>query len=354
MGEITRKLASVRAIADVEPIEGADRIVLATVDGWSLITQKDNNFKPGDFVVYFEIDSFLPVTEQFEWLRKSSFKSTKNLGDGFRIKTMKMRGQVSSGLIVPMDDFFEYDPRDGNYYWRDGSPDYVVEGTDLTEYLNVQKYEKPIPSQLQGRVKGNFPSFIPKTDQERIQNHLKAVTRHNERVGSLYEATMKLDGSSMTVYVNGEASGVCSRNFDLEETAENAFWQCTRQYDILSKLKSLGRNLALQVELMGPGVQGNREGFEILRCFVFDIFDIDNHKYLDSSERRDIVWSLGLEEAPFLGMVDVLDWTIPDFLAHAERKSINHAYAEGVVYKNLTDPNFSFKCISNNFLLKED
>lgn len=374
MSEITRKLASVRRIEAIDPIEGADNIVCATVDGWKLVTQKSNNFTPGDLVVYFEIDSFLPVCERFEFLRKSSFKSTKNLGDGFRIKTIKLRGQVSQGLILPIDEFNELYILDGikqKFFkmaddsefavkLREQNPDFIAmklvlaeEGLDLTELLGVQKYEKPIPSQLQGRVRGNFPIFLPKTDQERIQNHFKTVQKMSSQIDTEYEATLKLDGSSMTAYVYDDKSGICSRNFDLDETDDNSFWQANRQYDLLNKIKSLGRNLAFQGELMGPGVQGNREGFTGLRFFVFDIYDIDARKYLPTSERREIVKQLDLEHAPYLGVVDIVGWSVDSFLADAERPSINHKIAEGVVYKNLKDPNFSFKCISNQFLLKE-
>jgi len=362
MSDITRKLASVRRISEITEIPGADNIVCATVDGWKLITQKSNNFKPNDLVCYFEIDSFLPVTEQFEWLRKSSFKSTKNLGDGFRIKTMKMRGVVSQGLIVPMDDFFEYDPRDGNYYWRDGSPDYVVEGTDLTEYLGVQKYEKPIPSNLIGRARGNFPIFIAKTDQERLQNVYNKYKNHYEDME--FEVTLKLDGSSMTAYhykdgENEPIDSVCSRNLDLIETDDNLFWKVARQYRIPETLSVLCHNVALQGELMGPGVQENREQFKDHRFYLFDIWDIDNRRYLTPYERNKYIELSGLEvlHVPVLQeRVKVFKEypTLDAFIEYADSvKSINHQIAEGVVFKSYDIMGPSFKVISNKFLLKE-
>lgn len=124
--EVTRKLASIRSIVNIEPIDGADNIVCATVDGWKLVTQKSNNFQIGDLVIYFEIDSFLPVTEKFEFLRKSSYRK---MGDeeGFRIKTIKLRGQVSQGLILPLTEFDITNPE---------------EGLDLTETLRVKKWDQ--------------------------------------------------------------------------------------------------------------------------------------------------------------------------------------------------------------------
>lgn len=220
--EPVRKLASIRKIAAIEPIEGADNIVCATVDGWQLVTQKANNFKVNDLVVYFEIDSFLPVTERFEFLRKSSFKSTKHLGDGFRIKTIKLRGQVSQGLILPMGEFFDFLESDRNWYHRDPEiVDWVREGDDLTELLGVKKYEKPLDPRLAGRARGNFPSFIRKTDQERVQNLFGKLKGHkseyNPDTGEVtytgeynfdqngrWEATLKLDGSSIFKAINNK------------------------------------------------------------------------------------------------------------------------------------------------------
>lgn len=96
-----RKLASIRRISDIQPIEGADMIELAIVDGWKVVVAKNVGHKVGDMVVYCEIDSFLPIREEFEFLRKSSFKK---MGDqeGFRLRTSKLRGQISNGLILPL------------------------------------------------------------------------------------------------------------------------------------------------------------------------------------------------------------------------------------------------------------
>ena len=69
-----RKLATIRKINDLSPIEGADKIEVATVDGWKVVVAKDVGHKIGDWVVYCEIDSFLPIKEEFEFLRKSSYK----------------------------------------------------------------------------------------------------------------------------------------------------------------------------------------------------------------------------------------------------------------------------------------
>lgn len=147
-----RKLASVRKISELRQIEGADNIELAIVDGWQVVVAKNVEHKVGDFIVYCEIDSFLPIKEEFEFLRKSSYRKSSE-AEGFRLRTAKMRGQISQGLILPISVL--------------GSEISLEEGMDVTEMLGIVKYETPISPELSGLAKGMFPSFIPKTDEER-------------------------------------------------------------------------------------------------------------------------------------------------------------------------------------------
>jgi tRNA-binding EMAP/Myf-like protein len=419
MMEGERKLATIRRIAKIEPIPGADKIVKATIDGWELVTQKDN-YQVGDLCVYFEIDSFLPVRPEFEFLRKACFKSTKNLGDGFRIKTIKLRGQVSQGLSLPLSEFFQKN-EDGDWYAEmrtDGvtafTPFKLEEGTDVTDYFGVQKYEKPVPANLAGTVKGNFPSFLHKTDQERIQNCYRSIenwinfdkpevieitdpdTINNLEAGidvvdgdqvitafksgdmwferkyveydkdtidrrSIFEATIKLDGSSMTVYHKDATYGVCSRNLDLKRDIENVFWKTALEGRIIEALVSIGRNVAVQGELMGPGVQGNREGFGSHRFFVFDIFDIDESRYLTHQERMAFMNELNkrwnnevCSHAQIINFIDFRDFkSVADFISYADKPSYRHPVGEGVVFKSVEDGSVSFKAINNHFLLTE-
>lgn len=349
MSEIKRKLASIQRVDKLEPIPGADNIVCASVLGWKLVTQK-TNFKEGDLCVFFEVDAFLPVREEFEFLRKACFKSTKNLGDGFRLKTIKLRGQVSQGLILPLETFPEIIEK----YFLKLENDVV--GEDLTEFLNIQKYEKPIPVHLQGKIRGNFPSFVPKTDQERAQNLVgKLRYKLNER----FESSLKLDGSSMTVYNKvtdqDDLFGVCSRNLDLKDEDNNLYWEVAKKNNLPEILK--GKNIALQGELMGPGVQSNRENFKEHRFYIFDIWDITEQRYYTPSERDQFINVHGLYHVPVLEHLDLSfickpDTIIDDLLKYAERKSINHEIAEGVVFKSF-DGKYSFKIINNQFLLKE-
>lgn len=374
-----RKLASVRKIVSIEPIEGADNIVKAVVDGWEVVTQKSNGFKPGDLVVYFEIDSFLPVTEQFEFLRKGCYRNTENLGEGFRIKTIKLRGQVSQGLILPLTEFAQYSTHDCNWYLPyPYDIDYIVEGYDLTVYLKVKKYEAPIPACLSGVAKGNFPSFLRKTDSERAQNLLKDIKRH---MNEPFEVTTKLDGSSMTVYCRSHPDlaepeiGVCSRNLDLVRDETNSFWRVAlrdKLPELLLFMSENGYDTAFQGELIGPGIQKNKEKLTDLEFRLFNMFDIKLNKYLSCEERIELVDRV-YEKFSLTGCkllhVPVIhkSITLQELLEPENDEQImsglvelskgpmmnGEGHREGIVFKHLNS-DFNFKVINPNFLLKYD
>jgi RNA ligase (TIGR02306 family) len=357
MNDVTRKLASIRRIKEIRPIEGADNIVCAVVDGWELVTQKSSNLKPGDLVVYFEIDSFLPETEKFEFLRKSSYKVMDGVG-GFRLRTIKLRKQISQGLILPLSEFFTFDEETGNIdaIYINGEVILPEEETDLTEYLGIKKWEAPIHPSLAGTVKGNFPSFCPKTDAERIQNIIGKFQYLPEEY--TYETTVKLDGSSMTVYYKDGNTGVCSRNMELIESEGNAYWIGTNKTKLIPALEQYGKNIAIQGELMGPGIQGNRENLKELIFFIFDIYDIDRQEYYDFLGKHAVINTLEMFRAKlnYVPMIDsavkLSDFaSIDNYLKYADRKSLNHPIAEGVVFKELNGKH-SFKVINNLFLLK--
>lgn len=349
---IDRQLATVRQVSALLPIEGADRIEIAQVDGWQVVVKK-GEFRVGDLAIYFEIDSWVPI-QIAPFLRRNPEKIRTYKGvDGERLRTVKMRGALSQGLLLPLS-VAESNPL---RQFQDGE--------DLTAMFNVQKWEKEIPAQLAGIMKGYFPSFLVKTDQPRIQNQYKYVTD----VLGLYELSEKLDGSSMTVYStmnDGElVQGVCSRNLDLKPDENNAFWKVAIRESLLEKLSAYGKNIALQGELVGPGVQGNPYQLEELQFFVFDIFDIDRQQYLDSNARVRICTDLNLLHVPILGVASVCksmqdgsgfrNITLPEILHLADGPSmLNRSVArEGVVWKMLENPANSFKAISNEWLLKE-
>lgn len=352
-----RKLASVQKVLKLSPIKGADRIEVATINGWDVVVQKGLH-KEGDLVCYFEVDSFLPIKDQYQ-LPENTKKNTSNLGEGYRIKSIRLRKQLSQGFIMPLSELEEVQ----------GMP--LEEGRDLTELLGVQKWELPIPAEMSGRMKGNFPTLIPKTDQERVQNIINKQDRVTGEylVDGEYEVTLKLDGSSMTVYMMDGVSGACSRNIDLkidEENQNNVFIKTAKEKDLLHKIHQislhLGCEVAIQGELMGEGVQGNREQITGHDFFLFDIFNITEQHYLRPDERMKICNKFEIQHVPVVFnalKLDVSQWDSPkelldNLLGLADRKSITHSIAEGLVFKSLTDSEKSFKVINNKFLLKED
>lgn len=342
-----RRLASVRKVADIQPIPGADAIDVATIDGWKVVVKK-GEFQVGDLAVYFEIDSWIPK-DVAPFLNKGR---TYNGVEGERLRTVKLRGQVSQGLLLPISQFAKLDPRDCNWYLADHDTDYLVDGDDITEVLGIQKYEKPLPGALVGVAKGNFPSFLRKTDQERVQNMIRDLLRWEE-AGAAWEVTEKLDGSSMTCYMHEGVFGVCSRNYDLEETAENSFWNVARRDGIPGKLPD---GYALQGELIGPGVQGNKYGLERLEFFVFDVWDIKESRYLTPTDRR-----LFCEKLLIVNHVPVLETSFRASsnvvallgMADGQSKIGKRPAREGLVFKNVATED-SFKAISNAWLLKNE
>ena len=341
-----RKLATVRIINDIQPIEGADMIELAIVDGWKVVVAKNVGHKVGDMVIYCEIDSFLPIKEEFEFLRKSSYKK---MGDqeGFRLKTIKLRGQVSQGLILPISVL---NPTDTNIYVT------PFEGLDVTDMLGIVKYEPPIPAELAGKVKGLFPSFIRKTDEERIQNLASEyeLFKTQNKEGVKFYVTEKLDGSSATYYFKDGIFGVCSRNLELLETEGNTFWKVARELMLEEKLGTLDNNICLQGELIGEGIQGNPYKIKGQTVRFFNAFNIDTQEYLGLGEFIALINGMDLETVPVLDTNFTLPETVEDMLKVADDKSVlNFSFdREGIVIRS-SDRTISFKAISNKFLLNE-
>ena len=332
-----RKLASIRKISDIQPIENADMIELAIVDGWKVVVAKNVNHKVGDLVVYCEIDSFLPIKEEFEFLRKGSYKKMVDGTEGFRLRTIKLRGQVSQGLILPIHTL--------------PLLEMVHEGQDVTEMLGIVKYEPPIPAELAGKVKGLFPSFLRKTDEERIQNLSGEIENWKDKT---FYVTEKLDGSSATFYYKDGEFGVCSRNLELLETEDNTFWKFARQVDLENKMRDFDVNISLQGELIGEGIQGNPYKIKGQTVRFFNLFDIDLQEYHNLSMFEGVCNRFGVEMVPILNKhFDMFD-TVEDILEYADGKSVLNPNfdREGVVIRSL-DRKISFKAISNKFLLNE-
>lgn len=321
-----RNLVTIRTVSQLVPIKDADRIELAIIDGWQCVVNK-GEFQPNSLGVFFEIDSILPASDpRFAFMEKSKW----------RVRSRKLKGQVSQGLLLPLNQFT------------------VDELADLS-LIGVTKYEPPLPSEGQGEQKGTFPSFVPKTDQERVQN-IPAILESFNFIES--EITEKLDGSSFTCWFNEGATGLASRNWEIKPDVSGWYSNVFNKYDLGTKLAALGRNIAIQGEILGPGIQGNKYKLTELDLFVFDVYDIDMRRYMSPSERVALVDQLGLKHVPiipFTFLSAYAPFTVESLLAAADGKSYIHPEAdrEGLVFKGFGDRR-SFKVISNKWLLANE
>lgn len=347
-----RKLATIRRIDDIQPIEGADTIECATIDGWKVVAQK-GIYNVGDLAVYFEIDSWIPH-DIAPFLSKGKEPREYNGVKGERLKTIRLRGQLSQGLLLPVhnDDTGAYlmvmDSEYGEYSVT------VSEGDNVTDELKIIKWEAPIPACLAGKVRGNFPTAVPKSNQERCQNLKKDIAKWKDE-GVLWELTEKCEGSSATYYLDDDGEfHVCSRNLDLERDENNTFWKMAIAYDLENKMKEQNlHGVAIQSELIGEGVQKNYYGIKGHDIRVYDIYDTFTGDYVDSDTRQQTAHDLGLKHVPMIAIDYQIDTDVDGLLQLAEGKSeINPSVErEGIVFKSM-DGKHSFKSISNKFLLK--
>ncbi len=341
-----RKLASIQKIISLDPIEGADFIEKATILGWECVVKK-GDFKVNDLCVYFEIDSILPKDkEEFAFLESCNW----------RIKTTKRKKQVSQGLAVPLDSI----------KYVDVSP--YNEEDDVTELLSIKKYDPQdaanIPACLRGKIKGNFPSFLKKTDEIRIQAVPKFLDRHR---GKEFYYAEKVDGSSTSIYLNNGDFGVCSRNLDLkreepsfEGDIKNAFWKAVNQLGIEEKFSKLKGNIALQGELLGPGIQQNKYQLINFDIMFYNAWDINVHRFFEFDEFISICNDIGVKTVPIIGKV-ILDHSVNDLVGMSRGDSVLYKTPrEGFVWRAVnsegdSDPKIgrlSFKVINPDFLLK--
>lgn len=346
---MARKLASIQRIAAVAPIEGADRIEKVAILGWYCVGKK-GEFKAGDLCVYFEIDSLLPEWPEFEFLRQSSWNQSLAR---YRLRTAKLRAVVSQGLALPLSGLVAR--------LAPASVD-LVEGTDLTEILGIEKYEPAIPAQLEGQVRP-FSWPIAKTDELRLESDPALLSA---LWGKDYYITAKLDGTSGSFMLVESDSGlkfhVCSRNYSLVENETNTFWRLARTLDLEKTLRvemaGTGRLLAIQGEVCGPGIQSNRMNLSEPTLFVFNIVDLRTGYRLTLDEMRGFCAANGVRMVPVIREGRNFSFTQADIFRMSEflyhdvfPEARKEQEAEGIVVRS-TDQGVSFKKVSNRFLLK--
>lgn len=361
-----RVLAHIERIINIEPIEGADKIEKATVLGWQVVVRK-SEFNIGDLACYIEIDSVVPAIPYFEFMQPRKY----------RVKTIKLRGQISQGLLIPLTDLVQINKI------LDIKDTWFFEGEDLTELINIKKYEspsdresnwQPLPKKkypwiiryftrynwfrklFKMRSK-SFPSWISKTDEERLQNMPWILLK--DRSSDWY-VTEKLDGQSATYWYIHKLFpefGICSRSVRKSELDGNNWSKVAKQFNIKNKLKNINGDYAIQGEIIGPKIQGGKyhnvteKNVEFpLDFYVFNVYDIKNKKYLDYNRMLGFCREIGLKTVPLLLYEFQLKDTVEQMLWLAEGTSIiAKTEREGIVCRKI-DQSKSFKVISNKYL----
>ena len=374
---MARHLATIRKIKELRPIPNADRIEVAVIDGWECVVNKADGFKVGDLVIYIEIDSVLPPKPEFSFMEKYKY----------RVKTIKLRGQVSQGLVLPLKILDDDDP---TAEYTEIMP--IVEGLDVTDILGIKKYDPEAAKEKAwwhklGQTKiefpwwlkpfkripfirnwwiskhktiDDFPSFIKKTDEERIQN-LPILFEDIKKKGVVLTITEKMDGTSATYFLHDGKFGVCSRNKWLLKEDDSPYWAVAKENHIEEVLRNIAgfwnnKGLyVLQGEVIGYGIQKNKYH---LSGFMFMPFNlIINHKRLPYEQMKSALEPTSLNCVPFLeNKIIPAEWEIQDFVDYAKGTSLyrdGKEQREGIVCRNEIQ-HISFKVINPDFLLKED
>lgn len=396
-----RKMASVQEIARLSPIENSDFLEVAEMKnlGWKVVVKK-GEFKVGDKVVYFEIDSAINVNDLPEPLAFLKDKGTKKLftgrtpdtsafsGEYVRIKTIKLRGQVSQGLVIPLKAVWGSFPG----YTFPAIPDIDEQpiGTDLTKEFRVEVWDRLCEwyderSQLGPRAQchqsDTFPSDVPKTDEIRIESLMEYFS-DPEMTNAVWECTEKNDGSSQTLFYRplvwpDDPMRIASRKFLLKDDGfsddwfnvlKEIGWDKLRarfemiykngfEYvdDLTKQIVSFPKEheLAIQGEHIGARFNGNKDHNKEDHFRVFRIFDITDQKFVSPNCRYEICRILGLEHVKVIETCKIFDKckTIDDFENYVTRKSDNGNQIEGVVFKRVDNGEISFKKVSAKYLL---
>jgi len=311
MNEIKKNVATVRRISNIRKHPNADTLSLGTVLGWQVVfNHEQNSYQEGELLVYFEIDSVVPEKPEFEFLRNKHF----------RVRPIRLRGEASNGLCMPLHILPE---KEGGYQ----------EGDDVTDFVGAFHYEKPLPAALAGQVLGRLPGFIIKTDEDNLRSYPEAL---DELRGREYYITRKDDGSSGTFYFVDGHFGVCSRNLELKEDDKNTFWKMAHQYELEKQIRDyyLGQKIAVQGEVVGPGVNGNALGLTQHELHIFSIQFIEERSYGTFVQVRDFCNTVGLPMVTLIEMGDKFLYDLPALikLTNAQRYP-NGKPAEGIVIR---------------------
>jgi len=289
-------LATIETIQKIWTHPNADRLELANVRGWQTVVKR-GEFKEGDKIVFVQIDTILPKAPWSEFLIDKDRPDRR-----IRLRTVKLRGEVSQGLILPLSVLSSS----------------FDEGAEVSEILGITKYEKEEPGgpgMIGGQARSNFPShLIPRTDEERIQNFPDVIA---ELQNELVYASVKIDGTSATYVQDGDGSfHACSRNISKKEDDIGIYWKMAKCYDLVELLKKCP-TLALQGEIAGPGIQKNPLGLSEIDLFIFNAYDTSEHRYLGYEDLFRVCKENNLRMVPVLEMTKFKWQIIPELLEYA-------------------------------------
>lgn len=340
MTDSKRALATVELITDIAPIPDADAIVRARIRGWDVVVKKDE-FAPGDEVIYFEIDSFLPASdERFAFLAARGVRTQDGI-EGHVLKTARLRGQYSQGLALPLAQFPEITGAEV--------------GQDVTDLIpGLTKWDPPLPPELAGQALGLFPSQFRKTDEERIQNMPDVLG-----VVGDWTATEKIDGTSCSVIVLDGEDHVASRNLDLTYNPDNTLWSLARTHGLHDRLRESypGASAAIQGEVFGSGIQGNPLHLKDQRFAAFTI-------QVNGMAVPRVSWPAWALELSVPVHELSYPTTLDEALAQADKRPSlvpgAQGNIEGIVWRRADDESLpdgrraSWKAISQKYLLAHD
>lgn len=373
-----RQMASIQRCVEVRPIPGADKIEVATVLGWECVVKK-GSFQPGDLGIYIEVDSIVPEKPQFEFMRDRKW----------RVKTIRLRGQVSQGLFMPLDDFVAY------------GLGRVDEGQDVSRLLGITKYD---PEEVTGPMFMNpkskpwwfniliripflrkflikpvgggiaFPShLVPKTDEPRLQTFGPGFLEEFKDLP--VSITQKMDGTSVTIIWHENKLSVASRNVWFPTKKNNVYWNMVEKIGLGKVLSRYlkGCAFAIQGEICGPSIQGNKYKLEETHLFVYGVYSITKQEYYNPGQLRQFVQLMRalsqgahLTHVPEIGELTIreIGTTVEEWIKFATSKSTLNpeSYNEGIVVRSLDNKPYgqfkmngkrwSFKVISPEFLLQ--
>ena len=258
-------LARIERVVRIEPIAGADAIELAHIRGWQTVVRK-GEFREGDAGVFFQVDSILPVEPRYEFLRRSCYKKWEDGTEGFRLRSARLRGALSQGVLMPLAAFPELAG---------------TEEADLTERLGVRKYEPPIPVQMAGDALPSHPKFLKYRDLERLQNH-PTLFRPDERVVVLE----KVHGTNARFAVLDGEFCVGGHHYRFDPEGGSIFAVVARAEELRRKIERLAPGLVFFGEVYGRKIQSWGYGLMTPSVVFYDIYGAGGYLSWEECARR--------------------------------------------------------------------